>query len=204
MPSTASATWSEFFFSEHRDLPAAKRFFRKALDRHGRPDRIVIDGSPTNHEAIISCDAEHRLRNRSRRALKPIRIRKSKYLNNRIEQFAPRKMASAWGAQLRMTLAALPAHSGNEVRAAFLRLSTVRHSRTTVLIAASSWWTARASWFNDRRTSSGPKPNSRCRDRRLSASVKFFDVLGFEVADHLLDNGLMMPRRRGQATRNGC
>lgn len=76
----------EFFFSEHRDLPAAKRFFRKALERHGRPDRIVIDGSPTNHEAIISCDAEHRLRNRSRPALKPIRIRKSKYLNNRIEQ----------------------------------------------------------------------------------------------------------------------
>ncbi|MER8387084.1 hypothetical protein NKH14_16465 [Mesorhizobium sp. M1380] len=29
----------------------------------------------------------------------------------------------------------------------------------------------------------------------LSASVKFFDVLGFEVADHLLDNALMMPRR---------
>ncbi|MER9228273.1 hypothetical protein NKI39_22065 [Mesorhizobium sp. M0664] len=27
----------------------------------------------------------------------------------------------------------------------------------------------------------------------LSASVKFFDVLGFEVADHLLDNALMMP-----------
>ena len=65
---------------------AAKRFLRKALKRHGRPERIVIDGSQTNHEAIISCDAEHRLRNRSRRALKPIRIRKSKYLNNRIEQ----------------------------------------------------------------------------------------------------------------------
>jgi putative transposase len=76
----------EFFFSEHRDLVAAKRFLRKALKRHGRPERIVIDGSQTNHEAIISCDAEHRLRNRSRRALKPIRIRKSKYLNNRIEQ----------------------------------------------------------------------------------------------------------------------
>jgi putative transposase len=27
----------EFHFSEHRDLPAAKRFFRKALERHGRP-----------------------------------------------------------------------------------------------------------------------------------------------------------------------
>ncbi|MFD1985436.1 IS6 family transposase [Mesorhizobium newzealandense] len=76
----------EFFFSENRDLAAAKRFLRKALGRHGRPDRIVIDGSQTNHEAIISCDAEYRLRDRSRRSLQPIRIRKSKYLNNRIEQ----------------------------------------------------------------------------------------------------------------------
>jgi putative transposase len=76
----------EFFFSEHRDLPAAKRFLRKALQHHGRPDRIVIDGSQTNYEAIRSCDAESRLRDRLRRALKPIRIRKSQYLNNRIEQ----------------------------------------------------------------------------------------------------------------------
>jgi putative transposase len=75
----------EYFFSEHRDLVAAKRFLRKALVRHGRPDRIVIDGSQTNHEAILSCDAESRLRDHSRR-LKPIRIRKSQYLNNRIEQ----------------------------------------------------------------------------------------------------------------------
>jgi len=76
----------EFFFSEHRDLPAAKRFVRKALARHGRPDRVVIDGSQTNLEAIRSCDAEHRLRDPLRPALKPIRIRTSQYLNNRIEQ----------------------------------------------------------------------------------------------------------------------
>ena len=76
----------EFWFSEHRDLPAAKRFFRKALERHGRPDRIVIDGSQTNREAIVSCDATNRLQDRSRRRLKPIRIRQSQYLNNRIEQ----------------------------------------------------------------------------------------------------------------------
>ena len=76
----------EFWFSEHRDLPAAKRFMRKALARHGRPDRIVIDGSQTNREAIVSCDAESRLQDRSRRPLKAIRIRSSKYLNNRIEQ----------------------------------------------------------------------------------------------------------------------
>ncbi|SFL18994.1 DDE domain-containing protein, partial [Mesorhizobium albiziae] len=69
----------EFYFSEHRDLPSAKRFFRKALERYGRPDRVVIDGSQTNREAIVSCDATNRLQDRSRRRLKPIRIRRSQY-----------------------------------------------------------------------------------------------------------------------------
>ena len=76
----------EFWFSERRNLAAAKRFLRKALKRHGRPERIVIDGSQTNRKAILSCDAESRLQDRSRRQLKPIGIRQSQYLNNRIEQ----------------------------------------------------------------------------------------------------------------------
>jgi putative transposase len=76
----------EFWFSERRNLMAAKRFLRKALERHGRPERIVIDGSQTNRAAILSCDATNRLEDRSRRKLKPIRIRQSRYLNNRIEQ----------------------------------------------------------------------------------------------------------------------
>jgi transposase-like protein len=76
----------EFWFSERRNLAAAKRFLRKALKRHGRPERIVIDGSQTNREAILSCDAESRLQDRSGRRLKPIRILQSQYLNNRIEQ----------------------------------------------------------------------------------------------------------------------
>ena len=75
----------EFWFSEHRDLPAAKRFFRKALARHGRPDRVIIDGSQTNREAIVSCDTTHRLQYVTIEA-KPIRIKASQYLNNRIEQ----------------------------------------------------------------------------------------------------------------------
>lgn len=45
--------------------------------RHGRPERIVIDGSQTNREAILSCDTDDRLRDRTRRDLKPIRIRQS-------------------------------------------------------------------------------------------------------------------------------
>ena len=76
----------EFWFRERRNLTAAKRFLGKALKRHGRPERIVIDGSQTNKEAIQLCDAESRLEDCSRRRLKPIRIRQSRYLNNQIEQ----------------------------------------------------------------------------------------------------------------------
>ena len=76
----------DFFFGEYRDLIAAKRFIRKALQRHGGPGRIVVDGSQTNREAIIVCDSESRLRHPSRRPLKAIRVRQSQYLNNRIEQ----------------------------------------------------------------------------------------------------------------------
>jgi putative transposase len=76
----------EFWFSQRRNLAAAKRFLRKALERHGRPERIVIDGSQTNREAILSCDAEGRLQDSSGCKLKPIRIRQRQYLNNRIEQ----------------------------------------------------------------------------------------------------------------------
>jgi putative transposase len=74
----------EFRFSERRDLAAAKRFLHKALKRHGRPERIGIDGSRTNREAIVSCETAARLRDR--RMLKPVRIRQSRYLNHRIEQ----------------------------------------------------------------------------------------------------------------------
>ena len=76
----------EFWFSERRNLAAAKRFLSRALKRHGRPERIVIDGSPTNREAILACDATNRLQNGSGCKLKPIRIRQTQYLNNRIEQ----------------------------------------------------------------------------------------------------------------------
>ena len=76
----------EFWFSERRNLTAAKRFLRKALKRHGRPERIVIDGSQTNREAILSCDA-------AEPAAGPIEAEAEadphppeRYFNNRIEQ----------------------------------------------------------------------------------------------------------------------
>ena len=54
----------EFWFSEHRDLPAAKQFLRKAMARHGRADRIVIDGSQTNPQPsvpiCVSVELSHR------------------------------------------------------------------------------------------------------------------------------------------------
>jgi transposase-like protein len=58
----------------------------RALKRHGRPEWVVIDGSQTNREAILSCDATSRLEDRSRGKLKPICIRQNRSLNNRIEQ----------------------------------------------------------------------------------------------------------------------
>ena len=75
----------EFRLSEHRDLSAAKRFFRKAFARHGRPERIIIDGSQTNREAIISCDTTSRLQDRPCRRPESVCIQQSQYLNNRIE-----------------------------------------------------------------------------------------------------------------------
>jgi putative transposase len=76
----------EFWFRERRNLAAAKRFLHTALKRHGRPERIVIDGSQTNREAILSCDTTSQLQERSGCKPKPIRIRQSQSLNNRIEQ----------------------------------------------------------------------------------------------------------------------
>ena len=73
-------------FSERRNLTAAKRLLRKASRRYSRPEQIVIDGSQTNRKAILSCDTADRLQDRTRRDLKPIYIRQTPYLNNRIEE----------------------------------------------------------------------------------------------------------------------
>ena len=49
----------EFWFSERRNLTAAKCFLRMALKRHGRPERIVIDGSQTNRVVLFRKNGEH-------------------------------------------------------------------------------------------------------------------------------------------------
>ncbi len=72
----------EFLFNKNRDLKAAKRFIRKALPRHGRPEKITIDGSQTNRMAIMQCDTESRVREGGRSRA----IRSRKYKNITIEQ----------------------------------------------------------------------------------------------------------------------
>jgi transposase-like protein len=40
-----------FLLSEHRDISAAKQFFTRAIERHGAPQRIRLDGYPASHPA---------------------------------------------------------------------------------------------------------------------------------------------------------
>ena len=74
----------DFVFSATRNLNDAKRFFRRAYHRHGLPVQVTIDGSQTNLKAARLCHGEVRLRTQS--AAKPLIVRQSQYMNNRIEQ----------------------------------------------------------------------------------------------------------------------
>src|ERR1700730_9632593 len=67
----------DFLLTEHRDEAAALRFLKKAIRRHGVPEKITIDGSAANEAAIKSYNEEHGT---------AIIIRKIKYLNNIVEQ----------------------------------------------------------------------------------------------------------------------
>src|SRR5919197_6746646 len=62
----------DFLLTEHRDEEAALRFLKKAIRRHGVPEKITIDGSAANEAAIKSYNTEHGT---------TIAIRKIKYLN---------------------------------------------------------------------------------------------------------------------------
>jgi transposase-like protein len=42
----------DFLLSEHRDIAAAKRLFTRAIEQHGAPARITLDGYPATHTAI--------------------------------------------------------------------------------------------------------------------------------------------------------
>jgi len=68
----------DFLLTEQRDEPAATRFLTKAIERHGVPEKITIDGSEANAAAIRRYNQEH--------GTAIIIIRQVKYLNNIVEQ----------------------------------------------------------------------------------------------------------------------
>jgi len=69
----------DFLLSAHRDIPAARHFFTRAIKQHGPPERITIDGYPATHTALSELKAKN--------VLPPAtKVRTSKYLNNLIEQ----------------------------------------------------------------------------------------------------------------------
>ena len=67
----------DFLLAEHRDQEAALRFLKKAIRRHGVPEKITIDGSDANEAAIKRYNEAHGT---------AIEIRQIKYLNNMLEQ----------------------------------------------------------------------------------------------------------------------
>ena len=69
----------DFLLSERRDIAAAKRFFARAIERHGAPKSITLDGYPATHAAVAELKKGGALRQETK-------IWTSKYLNNIIEQ----------------------------------------------------------------------------------------------------------------------
>jgi len=67
----------DFLLTAQRDEEAALRFLKKAIRRHGVPEKITIDGSAANEATIKRYKAEHGT---------AIAIRKVKYLNNIVAQ----------------------------------------------------------------------------------------------------------------------
>ncbi len=69
----------DFLLSEHRDIAAAKSFFKKAIESRGIPEKITLDGYAASHTAVQELKQSRSL---------PINVlvRTSRYLNNLIEQ----------------------------------------------------------------------------------------------------------------------
>ena len=67
----------DFLLRAHRDYAAARRFFERAIELHGVPEKITIDKSGANTAAIEGMRAD---------SGGDIELRQSKYLNNIVEQ----------------------------------------------------------------------------------------------------------------------
>ena len=63
----------DFLLGAHRDYAAARRFFERAIDLHGVPEKITIDKSGANTAAIEAMHADFGA---------DIGLRQTKYLNN--------------------------------------------------------------------------------------------------------------------------
>ena len=67
----------DFLLTAHRDVAAARRFFERAIDQHGVPEKITIDKSGANTAAVQGLIDDSGV---------TIELRQSKYLNNLVEQ----------------------------------------------------------------------------------------------------------------------
>jgi transposase-like protein len=65
--------------SRRRDTDAAKRFFSRAIKRHGAPRVITLDGYAASHRAVAKLKEVGTLPCR-------VQVRSCKYLNNVIEK----------------------------------------------------------------------------------------------------------------------
>ena len=69
----------DFRLCEHRDIEAAKDFFRKALLTSGAPMKVTLDGYYPSHRALFELRREARIWRR-------VEVRTCQYLNNIVEQ----------------------------------------------------------------------------------------------------------------------
>jgi transposase-like protein len=69
----------DFLLSKRRDIDAAKRFFSRALKRHGAPRVITLDGYAASHRAVAQLKEVGTLPG-------SVQVRSCKYLNNVVEQ----------------------------------------------------------------------------------------------------------------------
>jgi putative transposase len=67
----------DFLLRAHRDCAAARRFFERAIELHGVPEKITIDKSGANTATMEGLRADSGA---------DIELRQSKYLNNIVEQ----------------------------------------------------------------------------------------------------------------------
>jgi putative transposase len=71
-----------FMLFERLDLAAARRFFKRAIDVNGIPDRVVIDKRGANLTGLQAVNVILKFTDEGR----TIEIRQVKYLNNSLEQ----------------------------------------------------------------------------------------------------------------------